>query len=215
MMVYPPAVSPPRPDHLVAPRLVARAATAVLLAAVALAAQVPARFTLGDSRERVRQVQGTPDVIERLPSLDTEVWSYGNSTVKFDPRTGHVVEYIDGERRLRVALPPRAKPAPGIAPAAPSAPLSLGTPRDDVLRAYGRPWAYTRDANAKHAFLAYGRSIVRLLVDDERVDGWIVRDSSIRVEAAQLAEGESAMGIVRANGSTRVAVAPATLRGRV
>ena len=74
-MVSSPAVSPPRADHLIAPRLVARAATAVLLAAVALAAQVPARFTLGDSRERVRQVQGSPDVIERLPSLGAEIWS--------------------------------------------------------------------------------------------------------------------------------------------
>jgi hypothetical protein len=214
-MVSSPAVFPPRADHLVAPRLVARAATAVLLAAVALAAQVPARFALGDSRERVRQVQGSPDVIERLPSLGAEVWSYGNSTVKFDPRTGHVVEYIDGDRRLKVSVAPRTKQPPGPPPIAARAPITLGATRDEVLRAYGVPWAYTRDANARHHFLAYGRSIVRLIADDDRVDGWIVRDSSIRVAGSQLAEGEAAMGIVRANGSTRVAIAPATLRGRV
>lgn len=218
-MVYSPAPSPPRTDHLATPRLVARAATALLLATVALAAQVPARFTLGDSRERVRQVQGVPDVIERLQSLGTEVWSYGNSTVKFDPRTGHVVEYIDGDRRLRVTLSTggaaqRGAPTPASpAPARPT--LMLGTTREEVLRGYGVPWAYTRDANARHHFLAYGRSIVRLLADDQRVDGWIVRDSAIRVDGAQLAQGEEAMGIVRANGSTRVAIAPATLRGRV
>lgn len=214
-MVSSPAVSPPRADHLIAPRLVARAATAVLLAAVALAAQVPARFTLGDSRERVRQVQGSPDVIERLPSLGAEIWSYGSSTVKFDPRTGHVVEYIDGDRRLRVSVAPRAKRTPGQTPTAVRPPLTLGATRDDVLRAYGVPWAWTRDANARHHFLAYGRSIVRLVADEDRVDGWIVRDSSIRVDGSQLAEGEEAMGIVRANGNTRVAIAPATLRGRV
>ncbi len=214
-MVYAPAPSSPRSDHLAPPRLVARAATAILLATVALAAQVPARFTLGDSRERVRQVQGNPEVIERLPSLDTEVWSYGNSTVKFDPRTGHVVEYIDGDRRLRIALLPRTKLPAERAVAERGAVLSLGASRDEVLRAYGVPWAYTRDANAHHHFLAYGRSIVRLVADEERVDGWIVRDSAIRVDGAQLAQGEEAMGIVRANGSTRVAIAPATLRGQV
>lgn len=214
-MVYSPASPSPRTDHLATPRIVARAATALLLATVALAAQVPARFTLGDSRERVRQVQGNPEVIERLPSLGTEVWSYGNSSVKFDPRTGHVVEYIDGDRRLRVSLVPRGKVAPERAAAERRAVLTIGASRDEVLRAYGVPWAYTRDANAHHHFLAYGRSIVRLIADEERVDGWIVRDSAIRVDAAQLAEGEEAMGIVRANGSTRVAIAPATLRGQV
>ncbi len=222
MMVYPPAATS-RPSHGASPsppiagrggpaRVVAQAATAVLLAAMALAAQVPARFTLGDSRERVRQVQGTPEVIERLASLGTEVWSYGTSTIKFDPRTGHVVEYIDGERRLKVTLAPRgasarAHPSP--------APLPLGASRDEVVRRFGTPWAYTRDAGARHAFLAYGRSIVRLTLDGDRVDGWIVRDSAIRVAAGDLTVGESAMGIDRGVSSARIAVAPATLRGRV
>ncbi len=221
-MVYPPAVLPRLDDDASPPptiagrgapaRVVAQAAMAILLAAIGLAAQAPARFTLGDSRERVRQVQGSPEVIERLASLGTEVWSYGASTVKFDPRTGHVVEYVDGERRLKITLAPRGTPArthPNTSP------LTLGESRDLVVRRFGTPWAYTRDADARHAYLAYGRSIVRLALDDDRVDGWIVRDSAIRVAPGDLAVGESAMGIDRGVTSARVAVAPATLRGRL
>lgn len=217
-MVYPPAASPrPSDDARVPARLVARAATALLLVTVALAAQVPQRFSLGDSRERVRQVQGNPDVIERLASLGTEVWSYGGSTIKFHPHTGHVVEYIDRERRLRLVMAPAAPrgdlPRPG-------SPLTLGDSRDDVLRRFGTPWAYTRDTRPdpdapEHAYLAYGRSIVRIALADDRVDGWIVRDSAVRVAAHELAEGERAMGIHRASEVGRVAIAPATLHGTV
>lgn len=198
-----------------AARIVSQAALTLLLAAVALAAQVPQRWTLGDSRERVRQVQGPPDLIERLTSLNREVWSYRTSSVTFDPHTGHVVEYVDAERLLKVALVPTARPAGNAAAVRLRSPLTLGASRDDVLRRYGSPWAYTRDAGARHAFLAYGRSVVRLTVADDRVSGWIVRDSAIRVESRELAEGEQAMLVRRGTGEARQAAAPATLRGSV
>ncbi len=197
-------------------RIVSKAALTLLLAAVALAAQVPERFTLGDSRERVRQVQGAPDYIERLTSLGVETWNYGQSTVTFDPHTGHVVQYIDGERRLKVVLNPTVKRKGESAPVRLRSPISLGASRDDVLRRYGTPWAYTRDAAARNAYLAYGQSIIRLTLADNRVSGWLVRDSAIRVDARELAEGEQAMNVRRPGvDAARQAAAPATLRGTV
>lgn len=197
-------------------RIVSKAALTLLLAAVALAAQAPQRFTLGDSRERVRQVQGAPDYIERLTSLGVETWNYGQSTVTFDPHTGHVVQYIDGERRLKVVLTPTVKRKGAPAPVRLRSPITLGASRDDVLRRYGTPWAYTRDAGARNAYLAYGQSVIRLTLADDRVTGWIVRDSAIRVDARELAEGEQAMNVRRAgDGAARQAAAPATLRGVV
>lgn len=187
---------------------------ALLVAAVALAAQAPQRFSLGDSRERVRQVQGSPEVIERLASLGAEIWNYGGSNITFDPRTGRVVAYIDADRRLKVLLAPKSRTRTMSAASAHRL-LTLGASRDDVLLRYGTPWAYTRDAGPRYAFLAYGRSIVRLSLEDESVSGWIVRDSAIRVDPGDRAAGEAAMGVTGAGGRARDAVAPATLRARL
>ncbi|MCC6931524.1 MAG: caspase family protein [Gemmatimonadaceae bacterium] len=191
-------------------RVVARSAIALLLGGVALAAQVPQRWTLGDSRERVRQVQGAPDLVERLTSLGKEIWSYRSSSVTFDPRTGHVVEYTDAEGALKVVMAPR-----GSTGAPSRGALALGSSRDAVLRRFGTPWAYTRDPSRRYAYLAYGRSVVQLALDDDRVSGWIVRDSAIVVARGDREAGEAAM---RGGGKappTRQAAAPATLRASV
>lgn len=213
--------------------LVALGAVATFAAAVR-AAQPRRHFTLGDGRDRVREVQGPPDLVERLPSLATESWSYGGSTVTFDPGTGRVTGWVDTARRLRVQLTPRR---PGAAlhrgtPAAPRAettrnapstpaptrtppaPLALGATRDDVVQRFGTPWAYTHETVPHVAYLAYGRSVVRLDERDDRVTGWIVRDSALRVDPRDLAAGEEAMGVRRAL-AARDAAAPATLRGTV
>ncbi|MFN8665849.1 MAG: caspase family protein [Gemmatimonadaceae bacterium] len=199
-----------------AARMVARAAIALLLGGVALAAQAPKapqRWTLGDSRERVRQVQGAPELVERLTSLGKEIWSYRTSSVTFDPRTGRVVEYTDAEGGLKVVMAPKgARGAPG---ASTRAPLVLGASRDVVLRRFGTPWAYTRDPSGRRAFLAYGRSVVQLSLDEDRVSGWIVRDSALVVDARDREAGEAAMRAGGAAPVTRQAAAPATLRGSV
>ena len=194
----------------------------LILCSAALMAQGPTRFTLGDSRERVRSVQGSPEVIERLTSLGVEHWVYGDAGITFEPRTGRVVGWTDPARRLHVSLPLSARspdPSPPLSPTpspvlspVPSRALSLGDSRDDVVRRFGTPWAYTRDASRRLAFLAYGRSIIRLSIEENRVNGWIVRDSAIRVRASDAAAGEAAMGIRRTGADRDGAVAPATLR---
>ncbi|MEO7512395.1 MAG: caspase family protein [Gemmatimonadaceae bacterium] len=196
------------PEARFAARVVTRAVMVLLVSAAAVFAQRPERFTLGDSRERVRAVQGTPEVIERLTSLGVESWSYAEAHITFDPHTGRVVEWTDPRRRLRVELTVSA----GAPQTRLSQPLPLGATRDDVVRRYGTPWAYTRDAKRRVAYMAYGRSIVRLTLDENRVDGWIVRDSAIVVAARDASAGEAAMGVRSERTASASAVAPATLR---
>ena len=165
-----------------------------VLAAVAVAGPVAGqarspqpRFTLGDDRARVREVQGQPDVVERLASLGVEVWEYGGSTVKFSAATGRVVEWTDAGRRLQVELRP-------VVAEGPVSTIALGDSRDDVVRRLGTPWAYTRD-EARHAdYLAYGRSVIRVDHDGGRVTGWIRRDNAVDVSAADDEAARAAMG---------------------
>ncbi|MBC7897677.1 MAG: caspase family protein [Cytophagaceae bacterium] len=157
-------------------RVIARAAMVVLLFGAALAAQVPARFSLGDPRERVRQVQGVPDLIERFPSQGVEHWTFGGATVTFDGATGQVVEWNDMRGTLRATL----RSAHDSRDSA----LTLGAPLTEVARMFGTPWAITRDGARKQMYLAYGRSVVRVDIATERVNGWIRRDVALRVNAS-------------------------------
>jgi hypothetical protein len=157
-------------------RVMARAAMFVLLAGAALAAQVPARFSLGDARERVRQVQGAPDLIERLTSQGVEHWSFDGATVTFDAATGRVVEWNDMRGTLRATL----RSAHDSRDSA----LTLGAPLTEVARMFGTPWAITRDATRRQMYLAYGRSVVRVDIATEQVNGWIRRDVGLRVNAS-------------------------------
>jgi len=211
-----------------------RMAVVLLLAAGALtttgvASQPRRHFTLGDGRDRVREVQGAPDLVERLPSLSHESWTYGGSTVTFDPATGRVTGWVDAARRLKVRLVAarpvaaaghsdpggaRSRTARDSRERPPTTGLPLGATRDDVRRRFGTPWAYTHEGSPHVAYLAYGRSVVRLDERDDRVTGWIVRDSALRVDPRDLAAGERAMGVERPL-AVREAVAPATLRGSV
>ena len=224
----------PLSDGGVVARVVGQLATLLLLAlgaltATGVAAQPRLYFTLGDGRERVREVQGAPDLVERLPSLSHESWSYDGSVVTFDPASGRVTGWVDAARRLKVRL---VASGPGAA-ARPRDPrgaasreardpldgahrtsLRLGASRDEVVRRHGTPWAYTHEASPHLAYLAFGRSVVRLDERDDRVTGWIVRDSSVRVDARDLAAGERAMGVERPL-AMRETAAPATLHGVV
>lgn len=158
-------------------RVVCPAAIVVLAAAGLPAAQAPSRFTLGDHSTHVRQVQGTPAVIERLASLGLEIWSYEGSTVTFEAATGRVIAWNDPAGRLRVRL--------RWTRATPDSVLRLGAALTEVARLHGTPWAITTTEAGREMFLAYGRSVIRVAGDDRTVTGWIRRDRALRVDPAQ------------------------------
>ena len=172
-MTLPSAATPS--DSSLPGRHIARAAVVVLLAGAVLAAQVPTRFSLGDGRERVRQIQGPPDVVERLASQGVEHWSWddGGATVTFDGVTGRVVGWNDRRHLLRVALRTGHTTRDSA--------IALGAGLAEVARLIGTPWAVTRDLARGHMYLAYGQSLVRVDLATQRVSGWIRRDPGLRV----------------------------------
>ncbi|MGQ0648333.1 MAG: caspase family protein [Gemmatimonadaceae bacterium] len=194
-------------DMSFAGRMIVRAASVVLLAGAALAAQVPSRFTLGDLRERVRQIQGTPTVIERLYSLGVEHWVYDGASVTFDPATGRVVEWNDPQRTLRTTLRGEHHTQEST--------VTLGSDLGDVARLVGTPWAVTRDADRRHLYLAYGRSVIRVDAATERVNGWIRRDSALRVAAVDDSAAHAALAARPSAAASRRPQLNAPVRTRV
>ena len=77
-------------------------------------------FTRGSHQDEVLRLQGTPDSITAL--FDSEVWSYGSSSVTISTRSREVTQWSNLDGKLRVRLVPRppssgpprsAEPAPG------------------------------------------------------------------------------------------------------
>ncbi len=181
-------------------RFLALATLLTLLAAAALNAQSQRRFSLGDTRELVRQVQGAPDLIERLASQGVEHWSFNDATVTFDFNTGRVVEWNNMRGTLRATLPSaRSLHEPA---------LSLGAQLSQVARLFGTPWAITRDGARKQMYLAYGRSVVRVDIASAKVNGWIRRDVALRVNTTDDSLAHAALN------STPTAVAANAPSGR-
>ncbi|GLI33522.1 DnaJ domain-containing protein [Desulforhabdus amnigena] len=85
----------------------------------------PSFFTLGSSREEVRQVQGIPHKVKG------NTWSYGLSEIQF--RDGRVARYNNFDGSLRVRLVPSGplENSPLV--------ITLGSTKDDVIRALGTP----------------------------------------------------------------------------
>ena len=67
-----------------------------------------AHFTRGSHRDDVLRIEGTPDAIQRYPSLGEEVWRYGSSRVTISTRSGRVTEWSNSGRNLDVRLEPGA-----------------------------------------------------------------------------------------------------------
>lgn len=162
---------------------VARAATVVLLGVSALAPQIQPKFTLGDSRSVVRQIQGEPLVVERLHSLGVEVWDFGAARVTFDPTAGKVTGWNDPSRRLRVELRWTRRGRDSL--------VTIGSALSDVARILGTPWAVTPAASGV-SYLAYARSVIG--IEQDRVRGWIRRDDVLRVERSLDSTAAAALG---------------------
>lgn len=184
-------------------RFPARGVLLGVCAVAVLSAQTQARFSLGDTRDRVRQVQGAPQLIERLTSQGVEHWTYDGASVTFDAASGRVVEWNNIRGVLRVTL---------AAGRSRDSALTLSTPLSSVARLLGTPWAITRDGPRRHMYLAYGRSVVRVDIASAQVNGWIRRDAALLVNAADDSLAHAALNAQPgpvAGGSTHAAGAGA------
>jgi len=83
-------------------------------------------FTLGSTREEVLSIQGYPT------RTHGETWEYDLSKVRF--KGGRVVGYNNFDESLKVRLRPQGPPPQAISPF-----FSMGSGKDDVLRAMGTP----------------------------------------------------------------------------
>ena len=126
-----------REPHAAAPALIDRASALLDV------------FEAGDSKAKVREIQGPPD-----ESGET-IFRYGSSVVYF--RNGLVSSWIDRQPRLRVR-DWEVSVLPSLDP------FSKGSTRSDVVRAQGLPEAFTPST------YTYGSSVVYF--GSGRVTGW-------------------------------------------
>ncbi len=114
-------------------------------------------FEVGDTKARVRAIQGEPD------DTAEHVFRYGSSLVYF--REGRVWNWSDGQPHLRVrALPAFSGSLLDT--------FSMGSTRGDVVRAQGQPSAFTADG------YSYGSSAVYF--DNDRVRSWSEGDVALK-----------------------------------
>jgi hypothetical protein len=165
--------------------MVSRLAIVALVTAAALAAHVSASFSLGDPLARVRQIQGSPDAREVLPSLGVEIWSWDNASVTFDINTLRVIEWRDPQRVLKVSMRSSLVSHDSV--------IALGDRLSDIVRIHGTPWALTRPATGHPMYLAYGLSVVRVGTND-MIEGWARRDDMLRVSQSDDALAKAQLG---------------------
>ncbi len=114
-------------------------------------------FDVGDTKARVRQVQGTPD------DAAENVYRYGSSLVYF--KDGIVKSWSIGLPRLRVHLWPSIDLSLLDR-------FSLGSSRGEVIRAQGDPTSLTP--------LGYYYGTSAVYFDNDRVSGWSRGDVALR-----------------------------------
>jgi curved DNA-binding protein CbpA len=114
-------------------------------------------FDVGDSKARVREVQGPPD------DAAESVFRYGSSLVYF--KNGVVRSWSNGLPRLRIHLWPSLDLSLLDR-------FSLGSSRDEVIRAQGDPMAFTP--------LGYYYGTSAVYFDNDRVSGWSRGDVDLR-----------------------------------
>lgn len=105
------------------------------------ATSAPDYFTIGSSKGDVRQVMGTPS------SIRFGTWTYGFSTVQFDPQ-GRVTGYHDISGNLKVRMVPKE-------PVGDDQCISVGDGKDHVLGVMGTPSA------VRFGTWTYGFSTIR------------------------------------------------------
>jgi len=188
------------------PKRLAALVTLFVAGGTSAAASQPT-FTLGSPSAEVRRVQGVPAVIERLPSLGVEIWTFGAASVRFSSDSLRVIGWEDAARTLRVAM----RPGPNVT----SAPaFDAGSHRDDVVRLMGTP-AGVREDRARGTMLwRYGPSGVTIGLADGRVLSYANAGGNLRVEppagTATLARDSHAARAVARTGADAPGASPAT-----
>jgi hypothetical protein len=188
--------------------------TLVVLAAASLAtAPLGAQrtFTVGSRAADVRRIQGAPSVIERLRSLGVEIWTYaGGAAVRFSPDSLVIGwDNVGGVLRAHAVSTGRGTGATTF---------EIGSARDDVLRLQGAPGAVRSDRASGVETWRYGRSSVRLSMNDGRVIGWLNADGNLRVGAGASASTSAVTRVVADVATAAPAtppVAPAILEATI
>jgi hypothetical protein len=129
-------------------------------------------WTLGSSAAEVRRAQGSPSIIQRLPSLGLELWSYGAASVRLSADSLRVIGWSNAGRTLRVRLAPGGDTTTSRA-------FGAGASRDEVLRLQGTPSALVTVIGGGAMVLMFGRSVVRLDAAG-RVATWSDADRVLR-----------------------------------
>lgn len=129
--------------------------------------------SLGSTRSQASAVQGTRT---SSSTVSTETWSYGSSTVDFDPETGRVIGWWQLDRPLRVRLLPRDPVAAAKAKAAGG--FTRGAAKDEVIAVQGTP---TRISRMVHETWTYGTATQIEFDDAGRVISWVESDVRLRL----------------------------------
>ncbi|MFC1796939.1 peptidoglycan-binding protein, partial [Pseudomonadota bacterium] len=90
-------------------------------------------YSIGSHKDDVLRLQGTPNSIDRYPSLSHEVWNYGynEGSIEISTRTNRVQEFSNkGGLKIRIQPGPNTTSAEYY---------SIGSHKDDVLRLQGTP----------------------------------------------------------------------------
>lgn len=130
-------------------------------------------LNLGSAREQARELQG---LRTSSSTTRTEAWSYGASTVDFDPERGTVIGWWQVDGQLRVRLVPRDAAVAAKAKAAGG--FAKGAAKDEVLALHGTP---TRISQGAHETWTYGSATQVDFDNAGKVIGWSESDVKLKL----------------------------------
>ena len=130
-------------------------------------------LNLGSAREQARELQG---LRTSSSTTRTEAWSYGASTVDFDPERGTVIGWWQVDGQLKVRLVPRDAAVAAKARAAGG--FAKGAAKDEVIALHGTP---SRISQGAHETWTYGNATQVDFDDAGKVIGWSEADVKLKL----------------------------------
>lgn len=120
-------------------------------------------FTLGSHMDDVLSLHGVPDAIERIGSVSSELWHYGEAWVEL--QDGRVRAWRNSRRTLKVSMTPGAQTTRRSA-------LRSGSTCDDVIRLLGTPNRIDHFDSLDSEIWHYGNSVVTISIAERCVRHW-------------------------------------------